>query len=24
VMHNDNDAMRYAAVFDEFVQELTG
>ena len=24
VMHNDNDAMRYATVFDEFVQELTG
>jgi len=24
VMHDDADAMRYAAVFDEFVQELTG
>ena len=24
VMHDDDDAMRYAAVFDEFVQELTG
>ena len=23
VMHSDSDAMRYAAVFDEFVQELT-
>ena len=24
VMHDDADTMRYAAVFDEFVQELTG
>ena len=24
LMHDDTDAMRYAAVFDEFVRELTG